>query len=263
MKKTLLIHLVLLATVSAQVQRGYVRDKIEDNYKDKYGQPGMEKYNDWMQGKVMNAKLEPEYNFLLYMNMQMTSYKNGQKKDVTDMKYYLNPASANFGMAGMDKKKADESLIVYDMKGNVMLMLDMRKMTGVAINMNAFMSGEATAEREKRMQSGEVKENNADCKKTGKTKTIQGYSCDEYICADKDRNTRSEIWISQKLPVNIARANMRGPMSAYFRSMQGMSGMLMEANFYKNDVLESNMLVTEINEKANLKVKTADYKINQ
>ena len=70
------------------------------------------------------------------------------------------------------------------------------------------------------------------------------------------------MYISPKIPVNIAQANSRGPMAGYFRNVRGMNGMLMEANFYKNNVIESSMLVTEINESANMKVVMADYKMN-
>jgi hypothetical protein len=259
MKKILLPALLLISSV-ALGQRGQVRDKIEeDNYK-KHGEPGLEKYNEWMQGKVLNAKIAEQYLFPLSMTMEMTGYKNGKKREPVRTKYYINSTTANFATKIEDEKKKEQMLMVYDMKANSMLMLDQVKMTGMAININAFMSGEAIANREKNMQNGTGKSDH-DCKKTGKTKTILGYHCEEYICTDEKKNTRSEIWLSPKVAINMA-ASMRGPMAGYAGGWSHMAGMMMEANFYKNDQLESSLLVTELNESANMKVVTADYKLN-
>jgi hypothetical protein len=263
MKRIMIFAAVAFFTLSANAQRGYVERKIEDKYEDKYGKPGMEKYNDWMNGKVLNAKVEPEYNFPLSLTMEVTDYKKGKKKDPTEVTYYVNATNSNFATINQDSKKKDEMLMIYDVKSNVMLMLDMKKKSGMAININGFMSGKMIAEREKNMaEGGSGKDTKHDCKKTGKTKTIQGYSCNEYICTDAERDTRSEIWISDKIPVNISRANTRGPMSGYFAGMGGMNGMMMEGNFYKHDELESTMLVTNVNTSANLKIKSAEYEIN-
>jgi hypothetical protein len=172
--------------------------------------------------------------------------------------YFINTKTANFATKMADEKKKEQMLMVYDMKANSMLMLDQNKMTGMAININAFMSGEAIANREKKMAEGGKGDH--DCKKTGKSKTILGYHCDEYICIDKDKNTRSEIWLSPKVAINMSAA-MRG-MGGLAGAMNGQTGMMMEANFYKNDQLESSLLVTDLNESANMKVVTADYKLN-
>ena len=269
MKKAILfVPFVLFLVGPAMAQRGYVKDKVEDKYEEKnkkeYGEPGMNKYNDWMNGKVLNVKVEPEYAFNLSMTMQVTGYKKGEKRDPTYMKYFISTPKGYFATAAIDKKNNEEMFMIYDLKANAMLMLDTKKMTGMAININAFMSGEAIANREKKLAEGPGKDAhpNTNCKKTGKTKTIQGYSCDEFVCVDEEKNTRTEMWITNKIPVNISHANMRGPFASYFRNMGDMGGMMMEANFYKNDVIESNMLVTELNEKANRVEVMKNYKMN-
>lgn len=98
------------------------------------------------------------------------------------------------------------------------------------------------------------------CKKTGNKKTIQGYACEEYVCIDQDRNRRSEVWVTTQLPIDMTRAGARSPMGAY--AMGGdMPGAMMAGKFYKNDVLESSMEVTELNAKANYTITIADYKM--
>jgi hypothetical protein len=262
MKKLLVIPVLLLSTLAIG-QRGHVERAVEDKYEDKYGKPGEDKLNGWMNGHVLNVKLEPEYVFPTSMTMQLQDYKRGEKKgDPTDVQYFLNPAKNYFGTSSVDNKKKNETFMIYEIKANYMVMLDTKKMAGMAMNLNAFMSGKAIAEREKKIESGEVKDGKHDCKKTGKTKTILGYSCDEYVCTDEEKGQRSEMWMTNKIPVDITQANMRGPYAAYFRKNNKMTGMMMEATFYKDDVIQSTMLVTEVNNKANRKEVMANYKMN-
>ena len=146
------------------------------------------------------------------------------------------------------------------MKNHCMLMLDHDKMTGMAINMNAFMSKEMQEKRDHPQAS--AGKTNTDCKKTGQTKMIQGYKCEQYVCKDDERKTRSEIWIAHDLPINIAQSGARSPYAAYFQGADGMGGMMMLANFYKEDELETTMEITMLDPKANIMVKTTDYKLN-
>lgn len=263
MKKLILIPLVLLSTLS-MAQRGRVERAVEDKYEDKYGDPGKDKLNEWMNGKVLNVKTEPEYLFTTSVTMQMTDYKNGKKREPTEMRYFLNPGKNYFGTTVADKKRTDEEMfIIYELINNYMLMLDVKKKTGMAISVNAFMSGKAIEERNKRIAEGDTKSaEKHDCKKTGKTKTILGYPCEEYVCTDEEKGTRSEFWLTTKLPVDISRAYQQSPYAMYFRNTGKMGGMLMEGNFYKKDELQSTMLVTEVNTSANRKEVMSNYKIN-
>jgi hypothetical protein len=262
--KTLILIPVLLLSTPSIAQRGYVERAVQDKYEDKYGDHGKDKLNEWVNGKVLNVKTEPEYVFTMSVTMEMTDYKNGKKKEPTQIKYFLHPGKNYFGTSVPDKKKADEEMfMIYELVNNYMLMLDVKKKTGTAISMNAFMSGKAIEERNKKMageNTGSTVKN--DCKKTGKNKTILGYPCEEFICIDEEKGTRSEFWFTTKIPVDISRAYMRSPYSIYFGNSGQMGGMLMEGDFYKNDELQSTMLVTEVNTNADRKEVMKDYKIN-
>ncbi len=261
MKNALFIPLSLLLISPAIAQREYVERAVEDKYEKEHGKPGEDKLNAWMNG-VMNVPLEAEYVFPTSMTMELTDYRKGQKKEPTQVQYFLNPSKNYFGTSSTDKKKNNEMFLIYEIKQNYMVTLDTKKMTGMAMNLNAFMSGKAIAERERKIEEGEVKDGKHDCKKTGKTKMIQGYSCDEYICTDTEKGQRSEMWMTNKIPVDVSMANMRGPYAAYFRKNTKMTGMLMEATFYKNDEIQSTMLVTEVNNNANRKEVIKNYKMN-
>lgn len=250
--------LVLFGVVISMAQITHAQHKqVHDAMEEKYGQPGMQKAEAWM-NNMMNAKTEASYDFPIFMNMHITSYRKG-KSEETDMAYYINTAKSNFATTTTGDKKGRDMLMVYDMKNNSMLMLNTKDKTGMAININAFMSGEQIKQREQ--GAGGKADADFSCKKTGKSKTIQGYACEQYVCKDEDRNTRSEIWVTDKVPVNIAQSGGKGPMGAYFGGMHGVGGMMMEGEFYKNETLEAKMEVTKIDPKANMSVKVSDYKM--
>lgn len=259
------IYLVcLLIPVLAQSQSGYVHDAM----RRKYGDPNAQKGNDWFNNHLLNAKYEETYTFPLSMTMHITTYdKSGDRKNESDVHYYINAAKNCFASdVGEDerrkKKKSDEMLMLYDYKANVMLMLNVTDKTGTAININAFMSKENIEKREQGTQTAGTRKTSVSCKRTGKTKTIQGYTCEEYICTDEEHNTRSEVWVTNKISMNLAKGGARGPMAAYWGSTSSLGGMMMEGHFYKNDKLESSMEVTQLDPHANMKVNTTEYKMN-
>lgn len=258
MKKTIIVavSLFFVQQACAQPGSGYARRAIEDKYeKDNSGnkQKGM----DWL-NNAMNGKTEEVYKFPLNVKMHMTTYKNGEVKDENDMDYYLNTGAKYFGARITDNNKRKNKSImftIYDYDNNSSIMIDENEKTYMAVNINAFMSAEAQANRGKTTTDGKYKN---DCKKSGKTKTIQGYSCEEYVCIDEDRNRRSEIWVTTKIPVDISQSFMRSPYA--YVSTNKMAGMMMEGSFYKNDQIESKMEVTSVNTSANYNVTMSDYK---
>ena len=254
MKQLLFLLILLLLGLTCYAQRS----EVEQAMYEKYGKDNAAKGADWMK-RMMNAKVEPEYRFPVMIQMHLTTYNKGSKKDESDLTYYINTTANRFAMrAASDnrRKGGDEMLMIYDYKANSMVMLNEKEKTGMAMNLNAFMSGEAA--REKKEQQGAGK-GNTDCKKTGKSRTIQGYLCWEYLCVDKERETRSEVWIAEKVPFDLSQTTGRSPMAGYFNSAKGLGGMMMEGNFYKGGNLEMKMEVQRVSNSENLLVKTDDY----
>ncbi len=260
MKRFLILSVAVLfsSNIYAQPGRGYAKRAIEDKYeKDNAGnkQKGM----DWL-ANAMNGKTESEYNFPMSITMHVTSYKDGEKKSESDMQYFVNTGKKYFGAKIDDekRKKRDMGLMIYDLDNNTSIMLNETEKTGIAININAFMSKEAQENRGKPKSDGAYKN---DCKKSGKTKTIQGYNCEEYVCIDEDRNRKTEIYITNKIAVDISQSFARSPY-AYMNNLGNLgAGMMMESTHYKNNQIESKMEVTEINKSANYNVKMSDYKM--
>lgn len=262
MKNLLITSLLVFGVSTAFAQHG--KSETEEAIRKKYEQDNAgykQKGMDWM-ANAMNGKTDPQYEFPLFMNMHVTDYKNGEKKSENDMKFYVNSTNNTFAMRMGDdgkKKKKEEVLMIYDYKNNSMIMLNETEKTGMAMNINAFMSADAQAKRGQGAAGS--KSGSTSCKKTGKSRTIQGYPCEEYVCVDEDRNTRSEIWITTKVHLDLSQSGSRSPWASYFGATSGLGGMMIEGNFYKNSQQEAKMEVTEINEHADMNVKMSDYTI--
>lgn len=260
MKKILFLVCVSMGA-TAFAQSGYVRDAMME----KYGEPGTEKGMDWINNKMLNVEIKPQYTFPVSLIMHTTSYKNEEKTDESDINYFFNTPANIVGIKTTEqrKKKSEEMFIIYDFKANAMLMLNEKDKTGMAINMNAFMSGEQIERREQGKYSKSGKASNTECKKTGKTKTILGYPCFEYVCVNDDDQSRSEMWITTKLPFDLSKTASRSPMGMYYSHAAGLGGMMMAAKFYKRDQLNTEMEVTNVDNNANKVVNSKDYKFNK
>ncbi|MBS1772234.1 MAG: hypothetical protein JST82_05195 [Bacteroidetes bacterium] len=254
--KHLVVILASFAVLSANAQpgSGYVRDAYEKKYENENA-ANKQKGMDWM-NNAMNGKTEAAYTFNTMVNMHVTTYKDGEKNKENDMKYYLHEGELYFGMKAEDeRRKKDDMFIIYDNKNNSMIMLNEGEKTGMAMNINAFMSADAQARRGQPKEGGT---NTNKCNRTGKTKTILGRNCFEYVCVDEDRNRRSEFWITTDIKVDISKSFMRGPYAGF--SHDG-GGFMMEATIYKNNQIESKLEVTQLDTHADVSKKIADYKM--
>jgi hypothetical protein len=251
--KRILTALTILCAIpyAAMSQSEYVRDAMEK----KFGAAGLAKLNEWMNDDVLKVKMEDTYVFPYEVTMHLTTYKKGAKKDETDIRYFLNPDPDKqyFATEASDQKKKQEILIIYDTRTNAMLMLRQNEKTGLAVNINAFTSGDA-AETIANQENTSVS-----CNKTGRSKSIRNYPCEEYVCTDLEKNTRIEVWITDRVPVNIVAHKTPGSLFHLFGNVKNLEGLLIAGDFYRDDVLETSIEVTEINDKANLTINTAEY----
>jgi hypothetical protein len=96
-------------------------------------------------------------------------------------------------------------------------------------------------------------------KKTGRTKNIAGYKCEEYTFNDEE--TESEVWITTDLKMNT-----QDFFSTLFKTSlysQGIPwGYMMEATTrQKNSGEKSFMQVTRVDQNSNTRFVLADYKV--
>ena len=98
--------------------------------------------------------------------------------------------------------------------------------------------------------------------KTGRSKEILGYDCDEYVFKDKDGEAR--IWASESLgkklkPVLDANKALFGGAMV---QAEGLKGMVMELSYSGNSGKGmQSMKVTQLDLNADLRISTGDYQI--
>jgi hypothetical protein len=202
---------------------------------------------------------EEVYHFDAYIQMELTIYKkNGKLDNQVLYDNYLHKEDADYAMVFRDK--GDQSTIIFDTKNSAMLILtdsDGEK-TGFATSIDP----EALAkEFEDYEEEEETDLDSYRPMKTGRTKTILGYSCDEYMV--KDEGGEVHMWVSEKLGKEVRKEWMGNQQTfgTMFVHAQAMNGAVLEYDFVDEDGAKSVMLVTEIDLNHSHKVNTTGYTI--
>ena len=212
-------------------------------------------------GLTGNVEHEEVYNFDAYIQMELSNYKkNGDLDDQVIYDNYLHKEDADYAMVFRDK--GDQSTIIFDSRNSAMLILadsDGEK-TGFATSIDP----EALEEELAEVEEEEVEEADLDSyrpMKTGRTKTILGYSCDEYMA--KDESGEVHMWVSEKLGKEVRKEWMSNKQTfgTMFMHANAMNGAVLEYDFVDQDGKKSVMLVTKIDLNHSHKVDTRAYTI--
>lgn len=197
------------------------------------------------------AEYKPVYNFDAYMQMEISDPGANQ------IMYNAYLTKDGTGYAVIIAQGDGKTVIIFDAENNSVLMLTEGggEKTGFAfaVNPDAF---EALAEEIG--QTDEPFENF----KTGKTKSILGYSCDEYLVPQDESETR--IWVSEELGKKLGKAmlNNQRLFSGAFTFASALNGMVMEYSFTdKVNEKTTSMKVTKVDLNASQKISTQGYNI--
>ncbi len=205
-----------------------------------------------------NVDYESDYDFDAYIQMEVSEYnKNGKLKDKTIYDSYTNKESLNYAMVFSDKD--DRSTIIFDDENSAMLILadnDGEK-TGFAMGID---KEDLAEDAEEYAEEPDTKP--YDAYKTGKTKTILGYSCNEYLIDDE--NTETHMWVSEKLGKQVRREmlNNQQTFGASFYHAAYMNGMVLEYDYLdKEDGERVVMQVTAIDLNHSHTISTTSYAV--
>jgi hypothetical protein len=215
-------------------------------------------------GLTDNVPYEPEYSFDAHIQSEISNYKKDGKLD-SEMMYdsYVHKTNADYAMEFSDNDA--KSTIIFDSKNLAMLILgdnDGEK-TGFAtsIDPESFAEDmESSAEEVDTDVDTDVAPYNY--KKTGKTKNILGYSCDEYLL--EDEYSEVHAWISEKLGKEVRKEWLKNSQTfgAMFAQAYYLNGMVLEYDLFDKENGERTvMLVTKVDLNANHKISTKGYTI--
>lgn len=250
---------ILNDNLEAQAKRDSVKAVEEGREPDKTPNTTMDRvYMDAL-GLTGNVDYESSYNFDAYIQMEITTYKKNGKLD-EQMLYnnYLHKKDADYAMVFNDE--GDKSTIIFDTKNSAMLILT--DSDGEKAGFATGIDPEAMADLvEDYAEEEEVDTDAYKPLKTGKTKTILGYSCDEYLVEDEESEVH--MWVSQKLGKEMRKEWMSNQQTfgAMFTYAYGMNGMVLEYDVLDKDGSKSVMQVKKIDMNHNHKVHTSGYTI--
>ena len=211
-------------------------------------------------GKV-DLKHKDQYDFDGSIYMQMETY---DKKEVTKMDYYTYYNSSSPDVAIEVKTISDDkdaqqanSVFVFDGENKCLLMLT--EMDG---NKSGIISAIPSDSALKAQNAGKPV-TKPTIVKTGKTRVIAGYNCDEYKITDVENKTYSNVWASKDIDLKADRSNWnKAGLPAYTTSFEG--GLVLAMESYDNkDVLQMKTETIEIKPNIKHSVSPTGYTLMQ
>lgn len=209
-----------------------------------------------------NMKDIYEYTGNILMDMQAWD-EDGKTDGVVAYNTRYSDKDNGFAMEFKDQNKGNSTMIFdYDNKLMLILSNDGSDKTGIATPLNDIKSAGETAgdaSDTKAADEAKVQDYYSNFKKTGKTKTIAGYKCDEYYYEDEEDMV--SYWMTNDLS-----ADLWGKMysSNIFNSLYTgrTNGFVMESDYQKKGSKErSHMIVKEVNPKQSGKISTVGYNV--
>jgi hypothetical protein len=204
------------------------------------------------------AEVKTSYDFDHQVDMQIESFdKKGKSEGVQNMQMLFSDSEAHVGVKAI--MEGMNSVSIIDMtKYQMIMLMDMSgSKMAMAIDFDPSQFADEVDTNEEATDMS--------FRKTGRTKVILGYSCDEYIMED-DTNIL-EFWVTGEEQLDLFKAF--GAMGASGKGAGGFSGvteyptgMTMEfTSTEKKNGEKAVMQVTKIQRNINYSISTAGYQI--
>ena len=211
-------------------------------------------------GGKIDIKYNDDYNFTGRIYMQMETY---DKKDVLKSDYYtyFNTSSMNAGidMIPVDVKEGNKAVpttFLFDDENRCfMMLLQGDSKTGM---ISTIPSDSAIAAQAKSQKADPGK---AVITKTGNSKVIAGYKCDEYKIVDPEKDGYSNVWMTKDVKLKADKKYWGKAGVPTYYNYPGFEGALMLAmdGFDKNNKPTLKMETKEIKEDYKHSISTVGY----
>lgn len=256
-------------------------DKIEEALEEEAGEnsdkPSREekdaeraqRMQNILKGMGMSGEPVPvadNYQFSHLIQMHVESFdKNGNMESEGEFITHFDPGSQSmaYEVVSGDVGNQGQGLFIIDATNGAAIILsdENGEKTGIVYGMGAFFQSMGQSWEEE-AELDETPENylaNPNVEKTGKTKTIAGYKCDEYIYSDE--TSESNIWITKDLKLNT-----RDFFSTLFQTSLYSHGIpwgyMMEVTTNDKETGEKSfMQVTDVDESSNKRFALNEYQI--
>jgi len=200
-------------------------------------------------GKV-ESKYKDDYSFSSRLYMQIETY--GKKETMKmDVYMYFSSNSPTVGMESklfvdQEGKKAPlNSSMIMDGENKSMILLS--EINGMKMGMISAIPDEKTIAQQSN-EKGDHKFVKPNLTKTGNTRVIAGYTCDEYSYSDKDKKTYGKLWFTKDANLKIdKRGWQKTGMADYYGYSEFEGGIILANEAYdENGKLEMKSETKEI-----------------
>ncbi|MFZ0280774.1 MAG: hypothetical protein WAL29_03945 [Bacteroidales bacterium] len=277
----LIITLCDLANAQGGILRRAINRQIDNKIDSAIDKSAKDKANESTQensgtkatgrgllGGKIDIKYEDEYKFTGRLYMQMETY---DKKDVvkSDFFTYFNSNALNAGIEvkPVDPKEGEEAVpavFIFDNDNRCFLMLleSEDSKTGII----STLPDDSTLAAKTKSQKVEPTKpatpaTPATITKTGNTRMIAGYRCEEYKVVEPEKDGYSNVWMSKDVKIKADKKYWgKAGMPTYY-NYPGFEGSMMLAmeSFDKNNKPEMKMETKEINDNFAHAISTSGY----
>jgi hypothetical protein len=217
-----------------------------------------------MGGGKVTSKYNESYSFNNRIYTEMEMYDG---KDVTKMNYfiYFSEETANAGfeskmVATSEEGQQTEVTSAFIFDGDNKSFIIMTDMGGMRIGMISDVPDENTAEAKPANDAPQ-----ATITKTGNTRMIAGYKCEEYLYNDNETKEHGKIWATKDLKLRAdKRTFSKAGLSAYYGSAELDNSVVLAMEGYdKNNKLEMKSETKEVNLGFKHSMSTTGYSFRQ
>jgi hypothetical protein len=217
-------------------------------------------------GNKIDLKYKEDYSFTSRIYMIMEMY---DKKDVTKMDYFMFYSSSTPSV-GIETKSIDTkeegavpvtATMVMDGENKCFLVLT--DVNGMKMGMISAIPDENTAGTQ--ADGKKKKDNPPNFTKTGNTKVIAGYKCDEYTYKDIDDNSTGKVWFTKDSKLKIDKKGWQNSnMAAYYGNPDFNEGIILASESYDDKgKLTAKSETKEINENFPHAITVKGYTLRQ
>jgi len=222
-----------------ETSKNIEKDIEKNNQANKTGEQGSQGQGGMDFGKLMGGKVDlkysEEYNFTSRLYMQTETY---DKKDVLKMDLYMY-FSTNSPRVGMETKSISNGQDNSSGVASSMVMDGENKCFIILTDLNGTKMGIISPIQDPNSSQPESKTSQKSTTpaftKTGNTRVIAGYKCDEYSYKNADDKSTGKVWFTKEANLNIdKRGWQQTGLSAYY-GYAGFEGGLIMANEAYNE----------------------------
>lgn len=212
-----------------------------------------------------SVPFEDFYKFDHLIQMHIESF-DGSGKKTSDGEFitHLNPSSKSmaYQVVSGNMGNPGQGMFIIDAENGATIILseEKGKKTGIVYGMGSFFQSIGETYSEEALEdSPEMYLANPNVKKTGKTKTIAGHKCEEYVYTDED--TESEIWITKDLKMNTQDFFSTLFKTSLYSHGIGWGYMMESTSKNKTTGEKSMMRVTKVDTNSNVSFNMGDYQV--